>query len=496
MKSKRGSARSPMADTRRRVLRAAGSIGLSAFTLVALMTIAGCGGGTLPGIRMQQVPLSSIQMAVFPAATTVVRGGNQSFTATVSNTGDTTVTWSVKEGITGGTITSTGVYTAPQGFGTFHVVASSRADPSVTDTAIIVVVGGTFSATGSMSSSRAGHSSTLLMDGRVLIAGGFEQSSLISPPTVPAVTAEIYDPVTGRFTKTGVMNAARSGHTATLLPNGKVLIVGGDSSSSAELYDPANGLFTPAGHTNAAPGQAVLLGNGKVLLAGNVRAEIYDPATGAFTPAGPYTSPHRFLVSATLLTDGRVLIDDGGYSGARRTEIYDPAANAFSLAPDLVPGSMELDAYALTSLRNGKVLVIGGTDELERYASGTLYDPIAGPAPTGVLAFGRAWHTSTLLSDGTVLVAGGEGWSCPVDYWSSSNRFGYCEFMGSLAQSEVYDPTTGTFVRTGNMLVGRSEHRATLLKDGRVLVTGGISYRGIGVFDGSLASAEIYTPAP
>src|SRR5579862_415925 len=180
---------------------------------------------------------------------------------------------------------------------------------------------GTFVPTGSMNVSRGFASATLLSDGKVLIAGGSDDTG------APLISAEIYDPATGQFTLTGNMTVARSGHSGTLLGNGKVLIAGGDGpdrvnssgggivfapGTAAELYDPATGAFTPTGvmvyernhHT------ATLLSNGKVLLASGQdcqggrcgageSAELYDPATGSFTFSG-YIQDHSPWAKAVL----------------------------------------------------------------------------------------------------------------------------------------------------------------------------------------------------
>ena len=185
----------------------------------------------------------------------------------------------------------------------------------------------TFTLTGSMATARDDPSATMLADGRVLIAGGSLRAE--GSGWNPTASAELYTPSTGKFSRTGDMTTARVGHTASLLPDGRVLIVGGDGPSgpvaSSELYDPATGRFSPTGpmamvrtgHT------ATLLPNGRVLIVGGAdsdddslaanilaSAELCDPATGTFSPAGSMATGRQFQ-TATLLPDGRVLIVGG-----------------------------------------------------------------------------------------------------------------------------------------------------------------------------------------
>lgn len=340
---------------------------------------------------------------------------------------------------------------------------------------------GQFGTTGSMAVARNGQTATLLQDGDVLIAGGSGDS-----------TAELYDPKTGTFVQTGPMNVVRTdGATATLLSDGRVLIAGGSDNSiddkplaSAELYDPATGKFGPTGSmARARSGHtATLLADGRVLVAGGfgssgldlASAELYDPATGKFSPTASMTRP-RSDHTATLLQDGRVLIVGGsenlGVQKAKAAlasaELYDPRTGRFATTGSMSTGRSA--GQTATLLTDGLVLVAGGNASYVQevpLASAELYDPKTGSFhKTGSMAEARDCHTATLLPDGRVLVAGGDD-----------------------STAELYDPEVGAFGSTGSMIVERASHSATLLADGRVLMAGGASDPADG------ATAEVYQP--
>lgn len=163
-------------------------------------------------------------------------------------------------------------------------------------------------------------------------------------------------------------------------------------------------------------------------------------------------------------------------------QLYDPVTGAFS-----VTGAMVFsDHTAATLLANNKVLLTGGESDSGRSNLAELYDPSAGTfSSTGDMASKRAFQSATLLSNGMVLIAGGETDSCTG---------GICMFAGTVASAELYDPVAGEFVSTQSMTTPREGHTATLLPDGKVLITGGLYYGGIAVFYGSLSSAELYSP--
>jgi Kelch motif/Galactose oxidase, central domain len=383
----------------------------------------------------------------------------------------------------------------PAGIGTPGVSISPSPSPTLSPTPSPTATAAA-GPTGPMSVGRQIHTATLLADGRVLVAGGYDANDLAR------AEADLYDPTTDTFSPTGAMATARGMHTATLLADGRVLVAGGGPEGwagdytylrSAELYDPRTGTFSPTGPMVATREYhtATLLLDGRVLIAGGndagdravASAEVYDPKTGTFSPTGPMATARGFH-TATLLADGRVLIAGGdpaawtsGGPFLASAEIYDPRTGTFSPTGSLVEGRAE---HAATLLADGRVLVTGGTDTgAVSLASAEIYDPSTGTfTATGSMSDGRVYQTATLLPDGRVLVAGG----CPNGRVYSSNP-------QKLASAEVYDPMAGTFSPTGPMTDGRTFHRAVLLADGRVLVTGG--YGDVA----PLATAEIYDPA-
>ncbi|OFW42315.1 MAG: hypothetical protein A3J28_14945 [Acidobacteria bacterium RIFCSPLOWO2_12_FULL_60_22] len=355
---------------------------------------------------------------------------------------------------------------------------------------------GTFIPTGSMSSARVNHTATLLPNGKVLLVGGV--ASISPPPVVILASAELYDPATGTFTATSSMGTPRVAHTATLLPNGKVLIAGGERGgsylinplASAELYDPTTGTFSPTGSMSVSRNDftATLLPNGKVLVAGGISggspvlssAELYDPATGTFTLTGSM-GIDRYEHTATLLPTGAVLVAGGytftgGFTTLATAELYDPATGTFRAAGFMTAARA---CYTATLLPNGTVLVAGGSfaaigHNATAIASAELYDPATGTfRATGSMSTVRACHTATLLLNGEALVVGG-----------GNDR-------DLLTSAELYDPGAGAFHATGSTTGQGAGHTATLLANGRVLVAGGWNPS---LPNTVLASAELYTP--
>jgi hypothetical protein len=197
---------------------------------------------------------------------------------------------------------------------------------------------GTFSPAGSMSEGRANNTATLLPDGRVLVVGGGTAGLATEPDRVLA-SAELYDPGTGTFSRTGNLTTARYKHGAALLPDGRVLVVAGSNEhqlgglyASAEIYDPAKGIFTPAGSVSIPrfklPGGVASLPDGRVVIAGGgERLEVYDPSKGTFGLAEGTMEQPRYYQTATALHDGTVLIAGGynaGFLSTAQAWIYRP----------------------------------------------------------------------------------------------------------------------------------------------------------------------------
>ena len=369
------------------------------------------------------------------------------------------------------------------------VLVAGGANPSIVGTTELYdPLIGTWAATGNLVTPREAHTATMLPNGAVLVTGGVGASNTV------LTTAELYDPATGKWKATGSLASARYAHTATLLPNGKVLVAGGYATNgfqgTAELYDPVTGTWTATGSLVTARDNhtATLLSNGKVLVVGgqgNVTggtlntAELYDPASGMWAFTGNLGNA-RYFHTATLLPSGKVLVADGQNGGAVGTaELYNPASGTWNTTPNPVNSRY---SHTATLLPNGMVLVAGGTDGTNSLASAELYSPGQGAngawTATADLVTPRSNQTATLLPTGSILFSAG------------FDGFQKIQSAKYLTSAELYDPaSSGAWGSPPVMAAPREEHTATMLANGHVLVAGGINGSG------ALASGELFDVA-
>jgi hypothetical protein len=431
--------------------------------------------------------------SVVPAADTLGLKGARQFVAAGfdSNSG---VNWNVEEGSAGGTITSDGNYTAPSNTGTFHVIATSLSDANQSATASVTVTKAGFTPSGTMHVSRSGHTATLLNDGKVLIVGGGD------------ATAELFDPATGTLAFTGSPVVGRFEATATLLSDGRVLIAGG------------------LGLTAGPDGFLPLLNT----------AEIFDPATGTFSSTGTMVQGRR-QHTATLLENGRVLVSGGYFDHicfTASTELFDPMTGMFSQTGFMLS---ERAGHTATLLGSGEVLIVGGSNGCAPDAAddppwdplfAELYEPNSGSFQRGGnMSTTRMHHAAVHLTNGKVLVLGGipllqnlheqppspsyaelydreaDAFSPIVGLTISPERCsvtlmpsGTVLIVGgkdaagiSTTDVQLLNPSSGVLTPTGALGTARVGHTATLLPDGRVLVTGGTDAK-----NNALATTELY----
>ncbi len=322
-----------------------------------------------------------------------------------------------------------------------------------------------------MISPRAAHSATALSDGTVLIAGGFAQDREMEP----FATIERFDPESRSFATVGEMTTARQSHTASALPDGRVLFAGGhgnEAMATAEIFDPLEGRPERRGRLAVprAAHRATELPDGRVLLSGGLDSrgnvlgsvEIYDPQSESFAMAGSLLTA-RVGHTQTLLPDGTVLVV-GGSSGRRAAnavlstaEVFDPTSGTSTSVGDLHSPRYK---HAAVALSDGRVLVVGGSDDRDwdgKYDSAEIYDPSTRSfSETARLNSPRfKLRTAAVrLTNGRVLIAGGSD------------------------VVELFDPATSTFAVVPDRLSSAFYFStATALTEGRALIAGGYDHR-------------------
>ena len=336
---------------------------------------------------------------------------------------------------------------------------------------------GSWTTTGSMITGRYQHSSTCLLDGRILIAGGQNRG-------VDLASAEIYNPLTKTWNEVNNAPTALVHHTATLLPSGEVLFAGGIASTfspiSVFIFNPADGMWTTTGNliTRRYRHTATLLPDGRVLVAGGYgtngplsSCEIYDPSLGVWTSTGSMLTLRQGH-KAVLLASGGVLVVGGASPSASpiQAEVYNPQTGIWTATGNTIYRRINHEAILL---QTGEVLVSGGYDGQSALATCELYNPASGSwSLTGSMAVARQQHAMVLLPSGVALISGGDAGAEP------------------FSSAEIYDVSSRRWIVTGSMSAARLRHTSNLLSNGKVLNAGGFSRVG-----GYQATAEIFDPA-
>ncbi len=330
----------------------------------------------------------------------------------------------------------------------------------LTDTEIYDPETGTWTAGPPMAQRRGELSLVPLPGSQVLAVGG-------SNGLIPLRTCEIFDESTLSWSGTRLLNQYRRAHGAALLGDGTVLVAGGlmenirVSLNSTEILDPWD-LGEPPGwktHGQLEFGRVglatAMLPDGRVLVVGGrqgtaeeeLHCELYDPKTGRTAPTGSLAD-QVWVPQLHVLPGGTVLA-----LSVVGSQLYDPDTETWSLAD---PMHRDRSQFQSISLPDGRVLAVGGRDGRCYEGDCEVFDPVSETWHlTGALNAVRAWHSLTLLSDGRVLAAGG------------------FDDNGPLVICEVFDPFTEEWSVTGELHQARQRHSAATLRDGRVLVTGG-----------------------
>jgi len=273
---------------------------------------------------------------------------------------------------------------------------------------------GNWTPANAMSVRRELHTATLLSSGKVLAVGGVDFGL---NPAETLMSSDLFDPGTNTWAPTGSLNQERFGHSSTLLNDGRVLVAGGagqsqpeNSLNSAELYDPATGMWAPTGNMNVPRyhHQATMLQNGTVMVTGGqsnssihlTEVEVYDPQTGVWTAITPMNIARSFH-TATLLPGDEILVT-GGWNQRKSVEIFNPISASWALAASM---AIERSGHRAILLSSGNILMVGGTNSA---ANAELYDRAKNQWTLVLPAYMSAiGHTATLLPNGQILVTGG-----------------------------------------------------------------------------------------
>ena len=316
------------------------------------------------------------------------------------------------------------------------------------------------------------HTATTLPDGRVLIAGGW-----VNPAGQERET-EIYDASSGLWSYGPATAELHLDPVAVTLEHGRVLLVG-RPSLTAEIFDPVLDNWSETGPTGVqrTGHAAARLADGSVLVAGGWElssgylnsAELFDPATSTWSNVSPMTAPRR-NATATLLADGRVLVA-GGYPYVAEAELYDPATDTWTLTDPMIHWQW---GHTADVLPNGEVLLAGGS-QYTNFTESQIFDPSTNTwRAAGSLNVGRMYNESAVLFDGTILVAGGM-------------TVHSCGVFAPDSSVEIYDPDTDSWQLIEPLADPRQDHALAVLNDGRLLTTG-----GIGTVGDNLFTAELY----
>ena len=461
--------------------------GLADALTLGTTTITAPSGGTSGTLSLTTIAATIQSLVIAPATLQTGVGITRHFTATgtfsdgsVSDV-SASATWATQ---------TTGIAAVNNGAASGLALGSSSVTATigtVAASAEVDVTTDTWTAAPQMPTERvAGHTATLLANGKLLVAGGVKSAG------AGTAAVDLFDPIALAWTSAAPMSVMRSSHTATLLADGRVLVTGGSTVSaaaaqgyvnnaSAEIYDPVANTWTATAPMSVARSHhtATRLPDGKVLVVGGenalylveASAEVYDPVANTWTATRlPPLSP-RSQHTATLLSSGLVLIAggfdivNGVLTPLATAELYDPVLHTTSstdthgVTTVTITGGVDFTAttsmafthygHSATRLGDGRVVIVGGTTTQTE-----LYDPATATWTTqGATAATHTSHGAVLLADGRLLVTGGTQFAQPT--------------------AELFDPATGLWTAAAHMLVIRSNPTATLMPDGSVMVCGG-----------------------